>query len=71
MSHIHLLEPAALVQEPSRILGMNDEREPRMLGAGGAGECLAQERLAVADPSMHVLELGLERDAQLRRDGID
>jgi hypothetical protein len=65
VSHIHLLEPSALVQEPSRILGMNDERDPRMLGAGGAGQRLAQERLAVADRSMGVLVVGLERDAQL------
>ncbi len=71
MSHIHLLELSALVQEPRRILGMNDERDPRMPRSGGAGERLAQERFAVADPSMHVLELGLERYAQLRRDGID
>jgi hypothetical protein len=50
---------------------MNGERDPRVPRAGGAGECLAQERLAVADPSMHALELGLERYAQLRRDRID
>ena len=71
MSHIHLLDPAALVQEPSRVLWMNGERDPRVPCAGGAGERLAQERLAVVDPSMHVLELGLERHAQLRRDRID
>lgn len=62
MSHIHLLEPAALVQEPSRILRMNGERDPRVPRAGGAGERFAQERLAVA----LVLELGLKRYAQLR-----
>jgi hypothetical protein len=50
---------------------MNGERDPRVPRAGGAGECLAQERLAVADPSMHGLELGLERDSQLRTDRID
>ena len=71
MSHIHLLEPAALVQEPSRILRMNGERDPRVPRAGGAGERFAQERLAVAHPSMHVLVVGLKRDAQLRRDRID
>ena len=67
MSHIHLLEPAALGQEPSRILGMNGERNPRGPRAGGAGERFAQQRLAVA----LVLVVGLERDAQLRRDRID
>ncbi len=71
MSHIHLLEPADLVQESSRILRMNGERDPRVPCAGGAGERLAQERLAVADPSMRGLELGLERHAQLRSDRID
>jgi hypothetical protein len=71
VSHIHLLELSALVQEPSRILGMNGERDLRVPRAGGAGECLAQEWLAVADPSMRVLERGLERHAQLRRDCID
>jgi hypothetical protein len=71
VSHIHLLKPAALVREPSRILGVNGARDPRVPGVGGAGERLAQERLAVADPSMHVLELGLERHARLRRDRID
>jgi hypothetical protein len=50
---------------------MNGERDPRVPRAGGAGERFAQERLAVAHPSMLVLELGLERDAQLRRDRID
>jgi hypothetical protein len=71
VSHIDLLEPAALVEEPSRILGMNGESDPRMPRAGGAGERLAQERFAVVDPSMHVLELRLERHAQLRRERID
>jgi hypothetical protein len=46
---------------------MNGERDPRVPRAGGAGERLAQQRLAVA----LVLELGLKRDAQLRRDRID
>jgi hypothetical protein len=71
VSHIHLLEPAGLVQEPSRILRMNGERDPRMLRAGGAGERLAQEWFAVAEPSTRALELGFERYAQLRRDRID
>jgi hypothetical protein len=71
VSHIHQLEPAALVQEPSGILRMNGEHDPRVPRAGGAGERLAQERLAVADPSTQALELGLERHAQLRRDRID
>jgi hypothetical protein len=71
VSHIHLLEPAALVQEPSRVLRMNGERDLRMPRAGGAGERLAWERLAVAHSSIHALELGLERDAQLRSYHID
>jgi len=50
---------------------MNGEHDPRVPRAGGAGERLAQERLAVADPSTQALELGLERHAQLRRDRID
>ena len=67
MSHIDLLEPAAPVQEASRILWMDGEGDLRMPGAGGAGECLAHQRLAVA----LVLELGLERDPQLGSDRID
>jgi hypothetical protein len=71
VSHMHLLEPAAPVQEPSRVLWRSGERDSRMPRAGGVGERLAQERLAVAHPSMCVLELGLKRDAQLQREGID
>ena len=71
MSHIHLLESADLVKEPSWMLWMNGERDPRVSRAGGAGECLAQEWFPVAGPSMHVLKLRLERHAQLRGDRID
>jgi hypothetical protein len=66
-----LLEPAALVPETIRILGLNGERYPCMPRAGGAGVRLAQERLAVANPSMRVLEFALKHDAQLRSDRID